>query len=445
MNKIYPRPGGQTQFFSNWVSRYVFLEGGWAGGKTFSGAHKLLALHLHNSAGINGKPTGVWSAIVAPTYANAKDFCIPEFLSACEKANLPVVWRGGDKEFVFPDHPVGRVMVRTADKPSLITGWQVGAFWGDEVARWKEDEHNPKNDPLTQILGRLRSPLARFRQGVFTYTNEGEGTAAYKMAHSGRADVALYRAATKDNNFVSEFYDSMLETLTPELQKQYLDGGAINLRGKAVYPYFDDESIDPGITLDRNLPLDLAIDFNINPGMHAEIGQHWEDRDVFTVRHELHAPGMSVRGLVDALGRWVNKETDGKGFRWPMLRIFGDASGNARWAGSGESNYDVLEQGLDSLDIPYEFRVPRSNPFVEDRVQAFNVALCDLQNKRSWFVHPDCTRLIEDLRSMKRDAKGVIDKDDQALSHASDAEGYRIYKMRPILRPTRSAGGIAIG
>ena len=170
---IRPRAGGQTDFFRDWRHRFVFLEGGWASGKTWSGARKLLALHLHNSADADGQPTRVMSAIVAPTYANAKDFCIPEFLAACEDANLPTVWKSAAKEFHFPGYPVAPVIVRTADAAERITGWEVGAFWGDEVARWKEDSENPKNDALTQIQGRLRAPKARIRQGFFTYTNEG--------------------------------------------------------------------------------------------------------------------------------------------------------------------------------------------------------------------------------------------------------------------------------
>lgn len=435
----HPKPGGQSQFMADFARRYVCLEGGWGAGKSWCGARKLLWLHLYNARDSKGKPTLVPSAIVAPTYGNARDFCIPAFMDSCQELGLEVVWKSSDKEFRFRHRPIASVKVRTADAADRITGWEVGAFWGDEAARWKEDQDNPRNDALTQIQGRLRHPRARKRMGVFTYTNEGDATAIYKFARDAKIDCALYRAKTKDNDVVRSFYESLSGTLTPELQDQYLEGGAANLRGKNVYPYFDGKlNVDDSLELQRSVPLDLSIDFNIRPGMHAELGQHFEGEDMFTVVHEFHEAGLSVRDLVILFGRWIEQSG---GWQWPMLRVFGDATSTSRWAGTGASSYDILAEGLQQLGIPHEFYIPRSNPFVEDRVQSFNVAMRDLRGDRHWRCHPRCEKLIEDLRTMRRDKDGRVDKQEETISHASDAEGYRVWYLRPITRLQETSGG----
>jgi hypothetical protein len=167
---------------------------------------------------------------------------------------------------------------------------------------------------------------------MFTYTNEGDSTRVYREFHSGRPDHALYRASTRENPAVREFYERQSEMLSEQLRKQYLEGEAISLRGARVYPVFDeDPHVDESLSLTDVLPLHVAVDFNIAPGMHAEIGQYRPDRDLFTVVHEIHEPSLDVRGLSQKLQLLIRELG---GFKFPQLHVFGDASGSARWAGT---------------------------------------------------------------------------------------------------------------
>jgi hypothetical protein len=426
--------GGQASFFSDWRTRYLALEGGWASGKTWVGARKLLTLHLWNAFDAAGRPTFVPSACIAPTYRNAKDYDLPAILSAAAEFNLRAWWRSSDMEIALRA-PNGAacfapIMIRTADAPERITGWEVGAFWGDEAARWKSDEGNPLFDPLTQIKGRLRHPSARVLQGFFTFTNEGDHTAIYREFRRGDSDHALFRASTRDNQLMAEFCATMERQLTPELARQYIDGGAIALSGAKVYPQFDPAlHVSDQVALVPGLPLHLALDFNINPGMHAELGQYHQDRDLFQVAHEITGPRMDVRGVCAALGQLIGRLG---GWKWPELLVYGDATGRSEWAGTSQSCYVILFQGLDQLGIPYRVRVPASNPPVNDRINAFNCALLDMQGKVHWQCHPRCLKLIDDLRTLHRDDAGEIDESNHNLKHASDAEGYRVHFVRPL-------------
>jgi hypothetical protein len=406
---------------------------------SFAGANKLVSLHLHNAFDLGGAPTFVWSACVAPTYQNAKDFDIPAIQDALGRAGLRFRWRAQDMEFWLPDcgtrEQPSRILVRTADTPERITGWQVGAGWGDEAARWKCDFDHPQNDPLLQFFARVRDYRANFIQRMFTYTNEGDGTRIYREFHSGKPDHALYTARTADNELAQDFYTEMREQLNDDLARQYLEGEAIELRGRLMYAQFSQRlHVCDGLKCEPELPLQLACDFNIAPGMHAIVGQHNTAADELSSVWEIHERRLDVRGVVRELQTMC---TTGplKGWQWTYpLEVFGDATGQSQWAGTGETCYDILTAGLEAADIPYVIRVPHANPPVVDRVNAVNCALRDMSGCVHWRIHPRCERLLQDLQSMRYDEKGQPDKRNATLSHASDAEGYRIHYLRPIRR-----------
>ena len=442
-------PGGQSEFAADWKHMYVALEGGWGSGKTYIGARKLLTLHVQNAFDFLGRATYVPSAVVGPTYRNTLDVDLPEIEKACEEAGLLYEYKAEAKMLVLPELGTRAnksvIYIRSAERPDLIAGWQVGAAWGDEVARWKEDKHNPRNDPLLQLTGRVRHPRAQYKQLLFTYTNEGDTTRVYNWMRSG-SNKALYRAATKDNPVVASFYEEQRRQLTPELVTQYLEGGAISLKGGRVYVAFDRASnVDSSVAATPGLPLHLSLDFNIAPGMHAEIGQWFPDKDMFTVVDEIYAPRLDVRGVISRFATWI--ENNG-GWQWPELHIFGDATGQSGWAGTGESCYQILMQGLRQMwqrigkEPKVRLRVPKSNPFVEDRINAVNVALKDLTGAVHYKCSDKCKRLIADFENLKRDENGEIDKSERKLSHASDAEGYRVELIRPtrIIRRQEAPG-----
>ena len=89
-------------------------------------------------------------------------------------------------------------------------------------------------------------------------------------------------------------------------------------------------------------------------------------------------------------------------------------------------------------------RVPSCTTSVGDRVNAVNCALCDAAGNVRYRIHPRCRRLIDDLRLMRWSKDGSADKRDRARSHASDADGYRIYYLLPIRRGQTIGGEVAV-
>jgi hypothetical protein len=173
--------------------------------------------------------------------------------------------------------------------------------------------------------------------------------------------------------------------------------------------------------------------------MHAILGQHLADRDLLTSVYEIHAPRMSVKELVPELAILLRAEPTTM-----PLQIFGDASGNSAWAGGGESCYDVLGEHLRAANLPFQLRVPRSNPAVADRVNAVNCALQDATGRVRYKVHPRCEQLITDFRQMRWLPDGSPDKRDRRRSHASDADGYRVHYLMPIRRSQTVGGRVGV-
>ena len=421
-----PNPGGQAAFMLDLRHRYIELVGGWASGKTWAGARKLLWLHLVNAQ--RGKYR-IPSACIAPTYRNAKDFVAPELRLACEEIKLPVRWVAQDSQFVFPGMRLAPIMVRTADAPERITGWQVGAAWGDEPARWKADQSDPRLDPLLQLKGRVRHPQAKYLQCLFTGTPEGDHTRIYEEFHGGLEDHASYRVPTTENPHMARFAAEQRRGLSDSLAKQYLDGIAIQVRGMAAYGAFEHNvHVSTAAVIHAHEVLALAVDFNISPGMHALLGRYSDD--MFVISHLVHGPRMNVNQMVEQVIRILGEEKFGN----VRLEVFGDATGKSQWAGTSDSCYEVLSSALSHYGIPHRLRIPRSNPPVVDRVNATNVALCDVEGKSHVLIHPRCEQLINDLQRVRLDDRGGIDKSNPRLSHASDALGYWVHYVRPIRR-----------
>jgi hypothetical protein len=203
-----------------------------------------------------------------------------------------------------------------------------------------------------------------------------------------------------------------------------------------VYDRFGPANVDDALSLRSDLPLHVSMDFNVSPGMHAIVGQYDEVADQFSAVHEIHSPGMSVRGAMAELLRYLRDKgaVASKPLPWPSLEIFGDASGSSRWAGTAESCYDIVRASLASANLAFRVRHLAANPPIRERVDTFNEALCDVTGARHYRAHPQCRRLIEDFSRLKAGLDGLPDKSETALSHASDAEGYRVHMLRPLWR-----------
>lgn len=194
-----------------------------------------------------------------------------------------------------------------------------------------------------------------------------------------------------------------------------------------LYTSFAPENESP-IELAAGHDVDLCVDFNINPGMHFLVGQHFKGDDSFRYTHEIHGPRMN---LVQAAAEFVKLW---RTLPWkPTVRLFGDASGGAANVADGRSNWSILTNTLKAAGINTRNLVPFANPGIIDSVNSLNEALCDsVTGARRMKVSPRCERLLVDLREVQADEDGKPDKTDGELTHASDAARYHVHFLSPV-------------
>ena len=112
------------------------------------------------------------------------------------------------------------------------------------------------------------------------------------------------------------------------------------------------------------------------------------------------------------------------------LVVYADATG-ARMQTSGTTDVAILRQLFaDGGYGDVEFKIPKSNPAVRDRVTLMNAKLESAAGERMLRVHPRCKELIKDFEQVTyKENSQVIDKDrDPKRTHLSDALGYLVWQ-----------------
>jgi hypothetical protein len=222
-----------------------------------------------------------------------------------------------------------------------------------------------------------------------------------------------------------DFYTRLRESYDEKFYSQEVLGSYLNLDGSRIYNAFEQKDHVTELKLDPNRPILWALDFNVDP-MSSVIAQIAGGR--ITVLDEIVIRHGTTRQAVDAfLARFPKHESG--------VLIYGDASGFAQQT-SGMSDYDMVKEHLaihSSLKVDY--RVPKSNPSVRERINLMNTKLRSARGVIGLLIDRKCKELIQDFEQVcyKGDT-GQIDKDrDRMRTHASDALGYLIWQeCRPL-------------
>jgi hypothetical protein len=202
--------------------------------------------------------------------------------------------------------------------------------------------------------------------------------------------------------------------------------------GNLYSDFSEVRNVSNSVSLNPAWPLHISIDFNKNPGTHVLIGHYDEQADMITTVDELYGDRWdTIQIMKDFTDRWWPANAQGKEF--PEIHIFGDTAGNSESEYTSDTGYKVMRRMLGKLGVPIYKRVPKQAPDLLGSIMEVNDALCDIDGDVHWLIHPRCTKLIRDLKEVMPNEHGKPDKDtDQTLTHASDAERYRVHRIRPM-------------
>lgn len=326
--------------------------------------------------------------------------------------------------------------------PSVESGAERAAGPALDWAQFDEEPEEPFYEEITLRVGGGRNLMIFGAATLLPPEGEPGGVSwmfdrKIKPWQAGKTPrIAIYGASIYDNPHIARAEIARLESLYPEGSPSRairLDGEfRPGMQGTRAYGAFDRRlHVRPQPTIPPRRPLVWMLDFNVEP-MISLIGS-MEGR-LFRVHHELVVEDdASVEQMVDTFKRKVPQH-------FGPIWVYGDASGRARHAVVGRSEYSLLVNFMASYGTPVTLKVPEKNPFVPDRVNAVNHVLRGEKGEIDLEVDPSCEELIDDLEQVQRSKDGGIRKSSDRKerysrrTHASDALGYWLHYERPIRR-----------
>lgn len=188
-----------------------------------------------------------------------------------------------------------------------------------------------------------------------------------------------------------------------------------------VYYKFDRSKHGRPVKFLPELTIHWSWDFNVKPAVHSVLAHHHKGKSF--VFDEI-AVGNTPSNVDEFCSRYPKD-------RVAAIKLYGDYNGTL--GTNGTTDYMEIQKTLYERGYPYpELCVYGGNPIVRSRTNNFNRLLEDAAGDVRYYVNIEkCPRLVRDLEQVRWAEKSSdIDKStDPTLTHASDAEGYRLWVM----------------
>ena len=352
-----------------------------------------------------------------PTYDLIQKIAFPRFEQFFVEKGFITVLNETKKEMTVMGM-VGKIIFRTMDAPESIIGYEVADSVVDELDVLKTEK---AADVWRKIVARNRQKKpdgSKNTIGVAT-TPEGFRFVYEKWKKKPMDGSQLIKASTASNaaNLPPDYVQTLKDTYPDHMLAAYIEGEFVNLTTGSVYFEFDRKlnAAPLGTGIKPNESLHIGFDFNV--GQMAAVVHIMREGEPIAVDEFV--------GYLDtpALIRAIEQRYGGK------HRIFAypDASGkNRKSNNAAESDVVLLKQAK------FLVLAKSVNPFVRDRVAAFN-KMIHKAGKRLYKVNIDnCPHLVEGLEKQAYDKNGEPDKT-SGVDHVIDAAGYFVSYRFPIL------------
>ena len=404
--RLHPT-GPQAEFLANFdarVCKFNAFVGGVGSGKSHLGAHYALEMAARNPnargfVAANTYPQ-LWQSTLTALYKVCKAYGVPIHPVRPESA--------AKKKVLYLWNQV-EVLCRSAERYSEWDGTEVGWFWLDEAKTMPEGAFIAVNE-------RLRDTACDYLCGWLSTTPDGYNWVS-DLQENPR--VRMVRSLTKQNtNLPDGYVETLLETMSPEMVAQQLEGKFINVCQGECYPNFSRlENTGNYSASDSSLSVPSAerligIDFNVDPGMHAYLIEVRDGVDVF-VLDEIYIRGGDTPSLAKELERRYGTE----------IPLVPDAAGGQRHT-TGTSDHAILRVA------GFKLKNRPANPPIKNRINAVNAKIKNALGQRHLFVDKNCKLLIRDL---ERCTWEVLNKPGYRgpLTHPGAALGYPVHLKFP--------------
>lgn len=396
------------QKFHDSRARFKGFSGPIGSGKSAALCHEAIKL-----AYLNPGRTGL---IGAPTYPMLRDATITALVEILEKNKIPHEINRADNYLILKETR-SRILFRAVEEFERLRGSNLAWFGLDELTYTQEEA-------WLRLEGRLRDPKAERLCGFAVWTPKGYDWVYERFVANPVDGYETVLAKPFENRFllqrIPDYYERLKHSYDARFYQQEALGEYLDMHAGRVYYAFDRKENVVGMEVEPRQPLLWALDFNVNPMCSVVAQARGEEIAV------LDEIVLSRASTLDACEEFAGRfPTHGRG-----LVVYADATG-ARLQTSGTTDLRMLKGFFGGGEYgEVQFRIPKSNPPVRDRVTLMNAKLESAAGKRMLRVDPRCRELIKDLEQVTyKENSLMIDKDrDPRRTHLSDALGYLIWQ-----------------
>ena len=388
----------------NSTAKFPAMVAGFGAGKTQALTFRALRLIFSNGGDV---------AYYLPNYPLVRTIAYPRFQQALDDLGVPYdlnrsehVLRVNNKQIIF----------RTMENPDTIVGYEVGDSLVDELDTLPTQK---ASEVWNKIIARNRQKKPDGTQNTVAVgtTPEGFRFVYDKWMKNRTESYELIKAPTYSNPHLPAGYvDSLRETYPSNLLNAYIEGEFVNLAAGSVYVNYDRELNNSKIEANTSETLHVGMDFNVN-NMSAAI-HVMRDGKAYAVDEIIG--GQDTPAVIKIIkNRYPNN---------PVI-VYPDASGGStNTTNAGTSDIILLKNANFSVNAP------KANGRVRDRVSAVNMALCNNDGQRLYYVNVDkCPNIALGLEQQAYDKNGEPDKR-AGFDHLNDAVGYFVVRKMPIKR-----------
>jgi len=332
-----------------------------------------------------------------------------------DRNNIPYDFNRAEN-FLVMRETRSRILFRAVEDFERLRGSNLAWFGLDELTYTSEQA-------WLRLEGRLRDPKATRLCGFGVWTPKGYDWVYERFVARQVDGYETVMAQPFENRFLldktPDYYSRLKSSYDSRFYEQEVLGEYLMLHAGRVYPAFERAGNVAEAEIDPSLPLLWALDFNVDP-MSSVIAQVHRDGRVVVLDEIV----LSRASTYDACAEFTSRFESHAG----GLIVYADATG-ARMQTTGKTDLVILQEALKNYGR-VEFRIPKSNPVVRERVTLMNAKLESADGVRLLQVHPKCTELIRDFEQVSfKEGSQVIDKDrDPRRTHLSDALGYLVWQ-----------------
>jgi hypothetical protein len=353
----------------------------------------------------------------APTYPMLRDATQAALIEILESNEIPYEHNKAENAFVMQDTG-SRILFRPVEEFERLRGTNLAWFGLDELTYTQEES-------WLRLEGRLRDPKATRLCGFGVWTPKGYDWVYRKFISDPVPGYGAVQAAPFENRHllgkIGDFYERLKDSYDEKFYQQEVLGAYLSMEGGRVYSAFDRNTHVRDLTVNPTEPLWWALDFNVDP-MSSLVLQRAAGGEVRVVGEIVIRHSTTKAACEEFLRRYPKH---GAGV-W----IYGDAAGNQQQT-TGATDYDMIREHFEAQSgTKVDYRVPRANPSVRERINLTNRQLKSAAGKIGLLMDPQCKELIKDLEQVcfKADSN-QIDKDrDRMRTHLSDALGYVLWQ-----------------